>query len=70
MTIPGTFKRSPALKEIEHLTVGPDELLILKFAESVKQDEMVAFAQQLEGGPLRGRTLCMKFDGEIMVVEK
>lgn len=58
------------IRELEALRVKPGEILILRFGKDVANEEMELFATALaENQLLKGRVVCMKFNGDMTVLE-
>lgn len=68
--VPETRVKPAVIRELEALRVAPGEVLVLRFGKDVEHEEMNLFAAAIGSNDLlRGRVVCMKFDGDMVVLE-
>lgn len=68
MTVP-TYKKPALIREIDALRIQPDEVLVLRFSDDMPVEEIELFDAALKQGPLKGRVVMMRFNGEMAVVK-
>lgn len=64
-----TYKKPSVIREIDALCIQPDEVLVLRFSDDMAVEEIELFDAALKQGPLKGRVVLMRFDGEMAVVK-
>lgn len=65
MKVPGSFKKSDLVREVEGIRIKPGEVLLLRFTDAFALQEIEQFDARVKEGPLRNRVVCIRVPEEV-----